>query len=246
MKGFYLLTIIITIIIIIIIISLFNCLENNSYSEYFINNDTSNLTIVLIGDSVLNNSNYIKNGEKSTFQHLNDIINNKYTRYISLYNYAEDGATINDCFRQIDKIQLDIIDKKSINDNNYSNLYIVLSCGGNDILNYSITNNNNNIFLQLNQLESKFITLIKTIQTKFPLVNIFLLNLYYPLNSKFNFYKKIIEEWNNKIINICSKSNKCKLIDIFSIINSKSDFIYDIEPSSIGGKKIASIIKNNI
>lgn len=233
MKGFYLLTISIFIIIISILINYF-FINNNIYSESFINN---NLSVILIGDSILNNSNYIKNGEKTTFQHFNDIIINKYNKKINLYNYAEDGATINDCFRQLDKI-----DNINTNINNLR-LNIILSCGGNDILHYNITNNN---ILQLNLLESKLMALIKTILTKFPLANIFILNLYYPFNSKFSSYNKIIEEWNSKINNFCVNSNKCKIIDISSKITSTSDLIYDIEPSSSGGKKIANIIANSI
>ncbi len=232
MKGFYLLTII-TIITIFIIINIIN---NTSISENFINNDK--LTILFIGDSILNNSNYINNNEKTTFQHLQDIINNKYNKQnIYLYNYAEDGAIITDCFRQLDRIPLNIINDNKTN--NYSNLNIIISCGGNDIL-------NSNNLIDLKQLESKLIYLIETIQIKFPLVNIFILNLYQPFNSKFTIYNKIISDWNNRINNVCLNLNKCKIIDISSIINTPSDLIYDIEPSLTGGKKIAINIANNI
>jgi hypothetical protein len=235
MRGFYLLTIII-IITIVIIINIIKYFFVNNISENFINNDK--LTILFIGDSILNNSNYINNNEKTTFQHLKDIMNNKYDKQnIYLYNYAEDGAIINDCFRQLDRIPLDIINGTEID--NYSNLNIIISCGGNDIL-------NSNNFIDLNQLESKLLYLIKTIQTKFPLVNILILNLYQPFNSKFTIYNKIINDWNNKINKLCLNLNKCRIIDISSIINTPTDLIYDIEPSSSGGKKIAINIANNI
>lgn len=212
--------------------------------EKFVNNN-NDISIILIGDSILNNSNYIKNNEKSVFQHLTNIINNKYINYnrkINIYNYAQDGATINDCFRQVDNIQLNKLDENN-NINNYSNLYIVLSCGGNNILKF----NNIDNFSELNQLESKLTTLIKTIQIKFPLVNIFILNLYYPFNSKFASYKENIKQWNNKINDLCKINlNNCKVVDISSKITSVSDLIYDIEPSSTGGEKIANIIASNL
>jgi lysophospholipase L1-like esterase len=233
MKGFYLLTIITFITIVIII----NIINNTSISENFINNDK--LTILFIGDSILNNSNYINNNEKTTFQHFQDIMNNKYDKQnIYLYNYAEDGAIINDCFRQLDRISLNINNNNTKIDN-YSNLYIIISCGGNDIL-------NSNNFVDLKQLESKLIYLIKAIQIKFSLANIFILNLYYPFNSKFTIYNNIITSWNNRINNVCLNLNKCKIINISSVINSPTDLIYDIEPSSSGSRKIATNIANNI
>ncbi len=228
MKETYLLFGIKIIILLCIIIIIF---LNYSYLKEGFNTNSEQM-IILIGDSILNNSNYIGYGEKTTFDSLKEILGSN--SYIN--NYAEDGATVNDCFRQLDKTQIE----NSIDNNN---LYIVVSCGGNDILNSNILYNNVNI----DQLVSKLTTLLKTIQTKFPSSQIRLLNLYYPFNSKYKLYKPIIELWNKNLVELCKKDNSnCKLVNIASSIDNPKDLIYDIEPSASGSRKLAICISNSL
>ena len=101
-------------IIIISIVIIFSCAYFKSLKEGLTNNDT----VILMGDSVLNNSNYVAAG-KSVYDSLK-------TKLSKVINLAKDGATINDLYEQLDKIPVDL---------NNTNTYIFISAGGNDILN---------------------------------------------------------------------------------------------------------------
>lgn len=232
MKEIYLLLVLI--IVIFIGLNFIFIYINNK--ESLINNSKNN-TVILIGDSVLNNSKYIQYGENSTFNNLKDILYNS-----NIVNYAEDGATIQDCFKQIDKIKLKEVD--NINDNN---LFIVVSCGGNDILNSNSNGKVGDLNVSLEYLQNKLKLLIKTIQTKFPNCKICVLNLYYPFSSKYLSYKPIIKLWNEKLNTLfVSLNNNYKVVNIASVITSPSDLVYDIEPSASGGKKVAICISNSV
>lgn len=239
MKEIKLIFTIILLLILILFILFFIFYYYHYFSETFINanNNLDNSTIILLGDSILNNSNYILSNEKDTFNYLKYFINKYNHKNVSIYNYAEDGAKINDCFMQLDKIPL------NINKNN-NNLYIILSCGGNDIL----ENTNYKDIDKQKILLSKLEILIKTIKSKFPISQIYLLNLYYPFSSKYISYKNLISNWNILLdgFNNNLTINKIKIIDISKIINMPSDLIYDIEPSDSGSEKISLCIINNL
>ena len=74
--------------------------------------------IILLGDSILNNSNYVNPGES-----VSDIIKSKGRKVI---NVAVDNSKIKDINKQLNRIPSSY---------NKSNTYIFLSVGGNDILN---------------------------------------------------------------------------------------------------------------
>ena len=103
-----------SLIIIFSIIIIFGCAYFKSVKEGL----TERNNIVLIGDSVLNNSNYVSS-EKSVYNILK-------TKTQNVFNFAKDGATINDCYSQLDKIPLKL---------NKTETYVFISAGGNDILN---------------------------------------------------------------------------------------------------------------
>jgi len=234
MKRIYLSYFFIILFTFILVYILYIFLLNNYLiilPESFININRTfdNSTIILIGDSVLNNSNYVSSEEYTTYSNLKKYINKN--NNVTIYNYSQDGATINDCYTQLDKTPNFINNK----------LYIILSCGGNDIL-----NNNGNIDIQ-NILIPKLKTLIESIKVKFPLAQIYLLDIYYPFNTKYTVYNNIIKEWNNQLDNLNINIFKIiKIIKISKIINTNSDLVYDIEPSNIGSKKIAISIANNL
>jgi hypothetical protein len=101
-------------VIIISIIIIFTCAYFHSLKEGLTNNDK----VILMGDSVLNNSNYVPL-DKS-------VINILKTKTNNILNVAKDGATINDLYEQLDKIPMDF---------NRADTYVFISVGGNDILN---------------------------------------------------------------------------------------------------------------
>jgi lysophospholipase L1-like esterase len=176
--------------------------------------------IVLIGDSMLNNFNYVQ-------QSIPEILKLKTP---NVFNFAADGSTIADCYTQLDKIPIKL---------NTQNTYVFISAGGNDILNARGQLDNGAI----NTLFTKYITLIKSIKAKLPNVKINILNLYLPTNPQYQSYTTSIQLWNELI-----KTNSSKVGEMYSIIDTNkllttaTDFVYDIEPSETGGEKIATAI----
>lgn len=179
---------------------------------------TNKDTIVLIGDSILNNNMYVPIGESVAdnikLLHGNNVIIG-----------AKDGATISTCYQQL-----------NINIDNSENYYLFISIGGNDILN----NNDKN----LDNLKKKYIELIDFIRNKYSKTKINLLNLYFPADEKYDKYKKNIIEWNEMISSLCEKY-KYNLLRLDNLLTNTSDFTRGIEPSVIGSEKIAKLIINS-
>lgn len=212
------------ILVVIIMIFLFNC----SLEEPLTNN--TNITthnIVLIGDSMLNNSAYVLSG-----QSIPDLISKdlEKTTGTTLYNFAKDGATINDCYSQLDKISTDL---------NNSNTSIFISVGGNNILNSRTKMESTAII----NLFDQYIELIKSIKTRVPNSELIALNLYYPVRSHYKSYYNAIEQWNKLLED--NTFLGYKLIQTNKLLVIEDDFTYDIEPSFKGGKKIVRAIMDN-
>lgn len=206
------------IIIIISLIIIFSCAYFKSLKEGLTNKNT----VILMGDSVLNNSNYVPSGD-SVYDNLKKKINN-------IINLAKDNATINDLYVQLDKIPVDL---------NNTDTYIFISAGGNDILNSHKILSKNDIKI----LFEKYMNFLKALRTKLSSVKINILNLYLPSNPRYQLYKPSIDEW-NKLIN--QYSNKIgemyNVIDLYVLLKSPEDFVYDIEPSESASNKIANLI----
>jgi len=206
-------------------IFLFNC----SLEEALTNNINTITThnIVLIGDSMLNNSVYVLSG-----QSIPDLISKDLEKITgtTLYNFAKDGATINDCYSQLDKISTDL---------NNSNTTIFISVGGNNILNSRTKMD----FTAITNLFNQYIELIKSIKTRLPNANIVVLNLYFPVRSHYLSYYDAIEQWNKLLED--NTFLGYKLIQTNKLLVTADDFTYDIEPSFKGGKKIATAILDN-
>ena len=209
-------------LIFIFIICFFIFIFKYNLKEPLTNNDT----IVLIGDSILNNNMYVPVG--------NSVADNiKLLHGNNVIIGAKDNATIDTCYQQLTINNI-------INSENY---FLFISIGGNDILNNSGSfgnslNDKNNKF---DNLKKKYIELIDSIKEKYPKIKINLLNLYFPTDEKYNKYEKIIIEWNKMISSLCSK-NKYNLLRLDNLLTNASDFTHEIEPSSIGSEKIAKLI----
>lgn len=202
------------IIIFLSIIIIISCAYFKGSKEGLTNNDN----IILIGDSVLNNSNYVSNGNS-----VYDILK---TKTSNVFNYSKDGATINDCYEQLDKIPLEL---------NNPNACVFISAGGNNIL----TSRNKMTSENIIKLFDDYTELIKSVKTRLTNAKIYICNLYLPTNSRYQTYKPAIEQW-NKLIS--QNSSDYNVIDLNGLLNTPEDFVYDIEPSEIGSKKIANII----
>ena len=216
MKNFKTLFIILVSIFIIVSCALFK-----SFKEGLTNND-NNYNIVLIGDSVLNNSNYVPSG-KSVFDNLK-------TKTTKVFDFAKDGATINDCYSQLDKIPAEL---------NKTDTYIFISAGGNDILNKrgQLTSP------EVRQLFDNYMEFISSVRTKFGSAKINILNLYLPANPRYQSYKTSIDQWNKLIKEYSSKIGEMyNVIDLSTLLTTPEDFVYDIEPSETASQKIANVI----
>ena len=212
MKYLKMTSIVIIFISIVIIVS---CAYFKSIKEGLTNNNY----IILMGDSVLNNSNYVPEG-KSVYDNLKTKLNN-------VLNVAKDGATINDLYLQLDEIPIEL---------NNTETYIFISAGGNNILNKQ-TNTD------ITQLFTTYLDFLTALRVKLSNVQLNIINLYLPANPRFQSYKKSIDQWNNLINkNSSNVGEMYNVIDINSLLTNSSDFVYDIEPSESGSEKIANII----
>ena len=205
-------------IIIISIVIIFSCAYFKSLKEGLTNNDT----VILMGDSVLNNANYVPAG-KSVY----DSLKSKLSKVINL---AKDGATISDLYGQLDKIPVDL---------NNTNTYIFISAGGNDILNKRTELSST----EIRRLFDSYMEFLKALRTKLGSVKINILNLYLPSNPRYQTYKTSIEQWNQLIQSSSNKVGEMyNVVDLHALLKIPDDFVYDIEPSESASDKIAYLI----
>jgi len=201
-------------IMILLLLLLLNCKTNIDVNA-FTNNKGRN--VVLIGDSMLNNSNYVYQGES-----VPDLLSNQLVGNI-VYNFAKDGATISDCYAQLDQISFD----------SNTNITIFLSCGGNNIL------NSRGQELNVTNLFNEYSQLIKSIKVRLPNADLYVLNLYMPTGGHHTTYKSVIDQW-NQLIEDNASTLEYSILKTDDLLVSNEDFIYGVEPSFKGGKKLVS------
>jgi len=202
----------------------------NSNNSNSINNSNSNngKTYVLLGDSIIKNNSFVKNGKG-----IDDILNEKTNG--NSYCYAKNDSKIVDIYSQLDSIPSDLNNKNTI---------VFLSVGGNDILNNYVNNDvdtKNTKVLEL--IFNSYKKLFESIQTKMDQTKMVLIDIYYPTSIKFSQYRPILEEWNKLISDFASSSNSnLQVLKISNILTESTDFTLNIEPSETGGEKIADNI----
>ena len=203
----------------------------NSNNSNSINNSNSNngKTYVLLGDSIIKNNSFVKNGKG-----IDDILNEKTNG--NSYCYAKNDSKIVDIYSQLDSIPSDLNNKNTI---------VFLSVGGNDILNNYVNNDvdtKNTKVLEL--IFNSYKKLFESIQTKMDQTKMVLIDIYYPTSIKFSQYRPILEEWNKLISDFASSSSNSNLqvLNISNILTESTDFTLNIEPSETGGEKIADNI----
>jgi lysophospholipase L1-like esterase len=205
-------------IIAISVIIIFSCAYFKSMTEGLTNNNN----IVLIGDSVLNNSNYVPQGASVI-----DILKTKTSK---VFNFSKDGATINDLYSQLDKIPQEL---------NKSETYVFISGGGNDILNKRGQLDSS----EIRRLFDTYMDFVKALRERLGSVKINILNLYLPVNPRYQSYKESIDQWNKLIKEYSNKIGEMyNVVDMNTLLTTPEDFIYDIEPSELGSKKVANAI----
>jgi len=188
----------------------------------------ANTKIILLGDSVLQNKRYVE--QRNSVPEILRTILSKDDKY-SVFCYASDGSTITDTYQQLREIPIEF---------NNSNTFIFLSSGGNDIIDKAQSGSTDE---NIDLLFQDYIKLVDSIKTKMNESNIVLLNLYYPENKDYHLYYGIIKDWNNKL-DVFAKESHLKVLKINLFMRGPEDFVSNIEPSGIGGEKIAVSIKD--
>jgi len=205
-------------IIFISIIVIFSCAFLKTVREGLTNKDS----IVLIGDSILNNAAYVPPG-KSVVDFLKENTN-------KVFNFAKDGGTILDCYDQLDKIPLNL---------NTTNTYVFISVGGNNILNSRGQMDSPAI----NKLFTDYMDFVRAVRAKLGSAKINICNLFIPSNPRYQSYKSSIGEWNKLIHDYSYKVGAMyNVINLDSLLTDPNDFVYDVEPSEIASQKIANLI----
>jgi hypothetical protein len=204
-------------IVVISIIIILGCAFYKSLKEGL----TNKYNIVLIGDSILNNSKYVPS-QKSVY----DILQ---TKSSNVFLFAKDGSTIIDCYVQLDQVPIEL---------NTPDTYVFISVGGNNLLSSSQLNSSN-----INDLFKKYMKFIESVKAKLPNANIIILNLYLPTNTKYTTYKTSVDEWNSLITKNANNNHIIyNVIDLHGLLTNPSDFVYDIEPSEQASQTIANAI----
>ena len=199
------------------------------YFSFYKENLTNmnNKKIVLLGDSILENSSYAS-------PCILDILQNTSFSVLAL---AQDNATIESTYLQLHDLPSSL---------NNRNTFIFVSVGGNDILKkYVYKDIQNDKHQNITNIFHEYKSLILSLKTKMNLSNIILLNIYYPYSSYYKSYYSLIREWNELLKDFCLK-NGFKLLNIAEYMKSEEDFSFDIEPSSIGSQKISKDILKSL
>ena len=201
----------------------------NTYCSSFIesfSSNSSNQTIVLLGDSILKNNSYVPDGKG-----VDNILQERSDKNVE--SIAENNSKIVDVYSQINKIPIELNNKTTT---------IFLSSGGNDILSFYVDQHGDtNDTGFLNTMMAAYKKLVKGIQTRMNLCQIVLLDIYYPTSNQFAQYKPILEKWNGLIATYAGE-NSLGLLQISQVVTSNDDFTLGIEPSEKGGEKIAQSI----
>jgi hypothetical protein len=176
-----------------------------------------------MGDSVFNNTNYVGKGHS-----INDIMNKNYNNVTIV---AQDNAVINDLKQQYKLIP---------NSKNESNSKIVVSIGGNDLLNhYKINNISDTKYV--NTIFNNYVSNIEYLTDNFK-GEVIICNIYYPQEKSYKKLYPIIDNWNQKI-NKFSITHNLKVVNLDEFVNEKHHFVKNIEPSYQGGLAIKQSMK---
>jgi lysophospholipase L1-like esterase len=216
----------------IIGMSYYNTYMYSKYNESFeVGQNNMNYNIILLGDSILKNNSYVQHGKG-----IDDLLKERNIGYV--HSLAINNSLINDVYSQFTSIPSDL---------NNNRTYIFLSAGGNDILKNFVENEQSEEKEHiLNTIFKAYKKLVKSIQTKMNHANLILIDIYYPSNIKYSQHHPIIEKW-NKMLEEFKNEKENKIYDVLNsskILTTTNDFTFDIEPSSLGGKKLVDEMVN--
>lgn len=191
---------------------------------------SSSQQLVFLGDSILNNANYVPKGQ-STYDLTKQQVPNT-------FQYAQDNAQIQSVTQQLSAANQANANAKA--KWNTSNTTIVLSVGGNHLLSrkpFQLSR------AQIQDWFTQWLALVQTLKTQFPSARLVVLNLYQPASSLYTPYKPYIDQWNALLQeNAGQVGRSYTVIDIHKLLTTAADFISEVEPSAQGSAKIANAV----
>jgi len=195
----------------------------------------------LIGDSIIDNKTYVQQQEYSVLEHLQNISKNEFLQL------AYDGdTTVNVLERQL---QSQEVAKSS---------HLVLSIGGNDLLQNilflhegpieSINKALSDVHKQiLKPLEQRFETIVEKLSSH--RANLLLCTVYEGDLGRTDEFRDVLDSskimvssFNDTVYKTASKYN-ADVLELRHILTSPEDYANPIEPSHIGGGKLAKAIQ---
>jgi lysophospholipase L1-like esterase len=222
MKIYYWHLIVGICLIIIIYLSSY-IFSNKLLIENFGEKQNTLSNIIFLGDSILNNSAFLPN-QQTVFNQMKQALSPN----TDLISFAKNGAIMSNMSFQISQLPVYL-------DNSKTSIFI--SIGGNDLLQSQTPK----------QLIKQHTDHIKNIKIHMPTSHIYILNLYSPVERKYDSFIPTIQDWNNKLhTQYYNKSKNIHIIDINSSVTRSGDFIQGIEPSAEGGKKIVDVMLKSV
>jgi shikimate kinase len=215
MKNDLISIILIFLIFIFLIWVIKDKIKNN---KWFIEGMEGKSKIILTGDNVLNNIDYIKK------DNIRDLMEKE--RGIVI---AETGATINKLEQQLNRIP-----KKF----NNIGTKIFISIGANDLYNH-YKNNNKADYKKIDDMYKKYKNILNKFKKKYNKVRLILCDTFH--GTLEDDFKPVYDKWNEKIYEYGEIHNH-KIFKLSKILNKKL-IEYKIEPNKEGGE---TIVKNII
>lgn len=206
--------------------------------------------LVLLGDSTIDNVNYVPNKASSIPSLLSQ--KGKKKKYNDVLIMAKDNAIIQDCFQQWNQA---LEQMKKNNHNSPNKIIIVLSVGGNNLLQLLQEDPYTGDKLasqHIPQLLQEYDTLVKKIRQDssqhsshdFSSFSFVICNLYFP--PTLQRFHPLIEEWNEKLFAMTrtwsSNEKEVMYFHYDQVMTTVQDFTHEIEPSKEGGNKFVNAL----
>lgn len=213
----------------ILLMAFYNTLPRETFATKTIDN-TAEQTLILLGDSVLKNDDYVPPNEN-----VQDVLRKSSPSSTGIFSFATDHAKINQVFEQIDNIPHNL---------NFPSTTVFLSIGGNDLL--SVQNPSLDPSKELKPMKSAYKTLLNALKEKLPDAQIVLLDVYFPQSTQYKNRYQLIEDWNAFLLGLGNEPGGPTILSISKLFTSPSDFTLDIEPSSEGTLKLVQAMRQSL
>jgi len=182
-----------------------------------------NQQIILMGDSIFANDNYVEKGQ-SVF----DILHDKHENILLL---AKDHSSVEDLLYQFSNLPVEY--------NNPSTV-IFISIGGNDILHYFKNYSHMKQDAFIDRIFDEYANIVEQLYSDWGLkARIFMCSIYFPRKDLYKKYYHMIKRWNMKLREYANEFEHT-VVPLDKMFNDNKYFIHAIEPSEEGSKLLAN------